>query len=88
MAFASLALAVAALVAGALPHPGMFVAIGLAIAAGGTGWIAWRRRSAPGAKRLTAAVGLGLAAIALALGGARYAITLFAVTKLTGLVGG
>ncbi|HUQ06090.1 MAG TPA: hypothetical protein VM261_26485 [Kofleriaceae bacterium] len=84
----SLALAVAALVAGALPHPGMFVAIGMAIAAAGMGWLGWRRRGAPGAQRLTAAVGLGIAVIALALGGARYAITLFAVTKLTAIVGG
>jgi hypothetical protein len=84
----SLALALVALVAGALPHPGMFVAIGLAIAAAGSGWIGWRRVGAPGAQRLTSAVGLGIAVIALALGGARYAITLFAVSKLTGLVGG
>jgi len=84
--FLSLALAVAALIAGALPHPGMFVGIGLAIAAGGTGWVAWRRRGTSGARRLTAAVGLGLAVIALALGGARYAVTLFAVARLTGLV--
>jgi hypothetical protein len=88
VAFVSLALALAALVAGALPHPGMFVAIGLAIAAAGMGWLGWRRRGAPGAQRLTAAVGLGVAVIALALGGARYAITLFAVTKLTAIVGG
>lgn len=88
MALVSLALAVAALVAGALPHPGMFLAIGLAIAAAGSGWIGWRRRGAPGAQRLASAVGLGIAAIALALGGARYAITLFAVTRLAGLVGG
>lgn len=86
MAFLSLALAVVALIAGALPHPGMFVGIGLAIAAGGTGWVGWRRRGAGGARRLTAAVGLGLAVIALALGGARYAVTLFAVARLTGLV--
>jgi hypothetical protein len=86
--FVSLALAIAALLAGALPHPGMFVAIGCAIAALGTGWIGWRRRGSPGAQRLTAAVGLGIAAIALALGGARYAITLFAVTRLASLVGG
>lgn len=84
----SLALALAALVAGALPHPGMFVAIGLAIAAAGTGWIGWQRRGAPGAQRLTAAVGVGIALIALALGGARYAVTLFAVSRLTGLAGG
>jgi hypothetical protein len=88
VAFVSLALALAALVAGALPHPGMFVAIGLAIAAAGMGWLGWRRRGAPGAQRLTAAVGLGVAVIALALGAARYAITLFAVTKLTAIVGG
>ncbi len=84
----SLALALAALVAGALPHPGMFVAIGLAVAAAGTGWIGWQRRGAPGAQRLTAAVGVGIALVALALGGARYAVTLFAVSRLTGLVGG
>lgn len=88
MALLSLALALAALVAGALPHPGMFVAIGLAIAAAGTGWIGWQRRGAPGAQRLTAAVGVGIALVALALGGARYAITLFAVSRLTGLAGG
>lgn len=88
MAFVSLALAVAALIAGALPHPGMFVGIGLAIAAGGTGWVAWRRRESPGARRLTAAVGLGVATIALALGAARYAVTLFAVSRLTSLVSG
>jgi len=88
VALVSLALALAALVAGALPHPGMFVAIGLAVAAAGTGWIGWQRRGAPGAQRLTAAVGVGIALVALALGGARYAVTLFAVSRLTGLVGG
>ena len=88
MAFLSLALAVAALVAGALPHPGMFVAIGLAIGGAGSGWVAWRRRGARGATRLTAAVGLGVAVIALALGAARYGLTLFAVARLTSLVSG
>ena len=86
MAFASLALALAALVAGALPHPGMFVAIGLAIAAAGLGWVGWRRRGAAGATRLTAAVGMGVAAIALGLGVTRYAVTLFAVARLARLV--
>jgi hypothetical protein len=88
MAFVSLALAVAALIAGALPHPGMFAGIGLAIGAAGTGWVAWRRRGASGPRRLSAAVGLGLASIALVLGAARYAVTLFAVARLTSLVSG
>jgi hypothetical protein len=88
VAFLSLALAVAALVAGALPHPGMFVAIGLAIGGCGTGWVAWRRRGARGAMRLAGAVGMGVAAMALTLGVARYAITLFAVARIAGLVSG
>lgn len=86
MHFVALALAVAALVAGALPHPGMFVAIGLAIGAGGSGWVAWRRRGAGGASRLTAAVGMGVATIALGLAVTRYAVTLFAVARLARLV--
>jgi len=88
VAFLSLALAVAALIAGALPHPGMFVGLGLAIGAVGSGWVAWQRRGARGALRLTAAVGLGVAVIALGLGVARYAVTLFAVARLTSLVSG
>ncbi|MBE7454059.1 MAG: hypothetical protein HS111_36005 [Kofleriaceae bacterium] len=86
MAALSLALAVLALVAGALPDPGLFVGLGLGVAAAGTGWVAWRRRGAPGGQRLVAAAGLGIAAIALALGGARYAVTLVAVSRLTALL--
>ena len=52
MARLALALAFGAMLAAGLPSPGLFIAIGLGIAAIGTGWLGYSRKSAPGASRL------------------------------------
>ncbi len=83
----ALAAAVIALTASALPYPGMFVAMAAGILAVGTGTLAWQRRHAPGAVRLTGAAGIGLASLALVVAVARYVLTLAAVARLTALVG-
>jgi hypothetical protein len=80
-------LALAAVVAAALPAPGLFFAIGLGIAAIGCGWLAYTRREAPGASRLIAAAAVAVGSLGLLLGGARVAITLAAIDRIERLLG-
>lgn len=82
----ALSLAVVALVASALPYPGMFVAMAIGILGAGAGMVAWRRRSSPGALRLAGVAGVGIAGFALLIAGGRYLLTLAAVTRLIALV--
>jgi len=84
----ALVLAVVAVTAAALPYPGVFVAMSAGIGAAGLGMVAWRRRGGPGPARLAGATGIGLAGLALLVAGARYAVTLAAVSRLTALVSG
>lgn len=79
--------AVVALIACALPGLGMFVAMGAGIAGVGLGRIAFRRRHAPGARRLLAAAAIAIAALGLVLAGARYALTLVALSRVVGALG-
>jgi hypothetical protein len=74
----ALVAALAAAVAAALPWPGMFVAMGLGIAAIGLGVVAYRRRVDPGA----------VGSLGLALGSARFVLTLLAIDKLETLLRG
>lgn len=82
----ALVLATLALVAAALPAPGQYLALGLGIAATGTGRIAYSRRALPGLARLAGAAAITIGCLAVLLGGLRVAITLAAIGHLERLV--
>lgn len=82
----ALACAVGSLLAAALPSPGLFVALGLGIAAVGTGWVGFSRREAPGAARLVAAAAVTLGGLGLALGAVRVALVLVAISHVDGML--
>ena len=88
MSTVALVLAIAAAVAAALPWPGMFIAMGLGIASIGLGVVAYRRRSDPGGRRIAGAAAIAVGALGLALGSARFVLTLLAVDKLESLLRG
>jgi hypothetical protein len=83
----ALVLAFGAMFAVGLPAPGQFFAIGLGIAAVGTGRIAFARRTLPGLGRLAGAAAITVGVIAILLGLARVAITIAAIRHLERLVG-
>jgi len=87
MAHAALAAALAALLAAALPSPGLFLAIGLGIAAIGTGWLGYRRAGDPGGARLAGAAAITLGAMGGLLGTLRVVLTLAAIDHLDRLLG-
>jgi hypothetical protein len=87
MAHAALVIALAAVVAAALPSPGLFVAIGLGIAAIGAGWLGYRRAGDPGFLRLAGAAAITLGAIGGLLGMLRVVLALSAIDHLARLVG-
>ncbi len=77
-----LILACGALVAAGLPSPGLYVALGLGLAAIGVGWLGFSRRQAPGAARLACAAAITLGAMGAVLGAVRVAITLVAIARI------
>jgi len=83
----ALTLAFAAMVAAALPSPGLYLAIGLGIAAIGVGWLGYTDRAAPGARRLAAAAALTVGALGLLLGSARVVMTLVAIDRIGRMLG-
>ena len=83
----ALVLALGALVAAALPAPGLYLAIGLGIGAIGTGWVAYRRRGAPGFSRLAGAAALTLGMVGLLLGTLRVVLALAAIRHLERILG-
>jgi hypothetical protein len=87
MAHAALAAALGALLAAALPSPGLFLAIGLGIAAIGTGWLGYRRSGDPGGRRLAGAAAITLGAMGGLLGTLRVVLTLAAIDHLDRLLG-
>jgi hypothetical protein len=86
MARIALLVASGAVVAAALPSPGLFVAIGLGIAAIGTGWLAFRRPG-PGFARLAGAAAVTVGALGCVLGMLRVALALAAIDHLDRLLG-
>jgi hypothetical protein len=86
MARIALLVAAGAVVAAALPSPGLFVAIGLGIAAIGTGWLAFRRPG-PGFSRLAGAAAVTVGALGCVLGMLRVALALAAIDHLDRLLG-
>ncbi len=79
--------AAAAVVCAALPSPGLFAAIGLGIAAIGTGWIGYRRPGEPGFARLAGAAALTVGAVGCLLGALRVALALAAIDHLDRMLG-
>jgi hypothetical protein len=85
----SLALVVAlcAMIAAALPSPGLYVAIALGIAAIGTGWLGYRTRVAPGFRRLAGAAAITIGAMSCSLGMLRVVLALAAIDRLDQMLG-
>jgi hypothetical protein len=83
---AALALAVLSLAALWLPVAGMYLALGLAIVAVASGWLGYRRRREPGARRLMAAGGLTVGALGGLLAAAKIVLTLLAIDAMGDLL--
>ena len=83
----ALALAFGAVVCAALPSPGLFLALGLGIAAIGAGWAGYAQREAPGFARLGAAAAITIGGLGFALGAVRVVLALVAIDHLHGMIG-
>jgi hypothetical protein len=81
-------LALAGAIAVALPAPGVFLAMALAIGAVGTGAVAYRRRGSPGQGRLWGAAALTVGGLVLVLAALRYGLTLAVVDHLETMIDG
>jgi hypothetical protein len=87
MARVALVVALGAVIAAAVPSPGLFLAIGLGIAAIGTGWLGYRRAGDPGFTRLAGAAAITVGAIGGLLGTLRVVLALAAIDHLDRLLG-
>lgn len=87
MVRAALILAFGAVLAAGLPSPGLYLAIGLGIAAIGTGWLAFSRRSAPGGSRIAAAAAITVGVMGMLLGGVRVVMVLSAIDRIDRMLG-
>ncbi len=76
------ALAFTAIVAACLPSPGLYVAIGLGIAAMGCGLARYRAKELPGSARLVGAAAMTVGALGLLLGALRVVLVLGAIDKI------
>jgi energy-converting hydrogenase Eha subunit B len=87
MGHVALVVALAAVIAAATPAPGLFLAIGLGIAAIGLGWLGYRRCADPGFRRLAGAAAITVGALAGLLGTLRVALVLAAIDRIDHLLG-
>ncbi len=83
----ALLLAFLAMLAAGLPSPGLYAAIGLGIGAIGTGYLAFSRRSLPGAQRLAAAAAMAVGTLGVLLGTVRVVMVLAAIDRIDRLLG-
>jgi hypothetical protein len=83
----ALVLAFGAMLAAGMPSPGLFVAIGLGIAAIGCGWLGYSRRAAPGASRLAAAAAIAVGMLGVVLGTVRVVMVLAAIEHIDRMLG-
>lgn len=83
----ALILAFGAMLAAGLPSPGLYVAIGLGIAAIGTGWLGYSRRAAPGVSRLAAAAAIAVGMLGVVLGSVRVVMVLAAIERIDRMLG-
>lgn len=87
MAHLALAAAFSAVIAAALPSPGLFVAIGLGLAAIGAGWLGYQRPGDPGFTRLAGAAAITVGAVGCVLGVLRVVLALAAIDHLDRMLG-
>jgi hypothetical protein len=83
----ALTLAFGAMLAAGLPSPGLYLAIGLGIAAIGAGWLGYSQRTAPGSRRIAAAAAITVGALGVLLGSARVVMTLVAIDRIDRMLG-
>jgi hypothetical protein len=83
----ALTLALTAMLAAGLPSPGLYLALGLGIAAIGTGWLAYSQRTAAGSRRLAGAAAMAVGALGFLLGSARVVMTLLAIDRIDRMLG-
>lgn len=86
MGWLGLILSLGALVCAVLPGAALFAAMGLGVAAMGTGLVGYRRRGDAGPPRLAGAGAMALGLLALVLAGARYGLVLAVVRHLEGML--
>lgn len=87
MSRVALGVGLCAVIVAGLPSPGLFVAIGLGIAAIGLGWVGYRRAGDPGFIRLAGAAAIALGTIGGLLGALRVALALSAIDHLDRMLG-
>lgn len=87
MARIALILAFGAMLAAGLPSPGLYLAIGLGIAAIGAGYLGYSRKFAPGYSRLAGAAAMTVGTLGLLLGTARVVMVLAAIDRIDRLLG-
>lgn len=87
MARLALTLAFGAMVGAGLPSPGLYLAIGLGIAAIGCGLVGFGRKATPGSARIAAAAAITVGTIGFLLGTARVVMTLAAIGRIDRLLG-
>ncbi len=83
----ALALALGALIAAALPTPGLYLAVGLGLGAIGTGLVGYRQKAAPGFARLAGATAIALGTIGFLLGTVRVVFALAAISHIDRMLG-
>jgi len=83
----ALVAAAGAVACAALPSPGLFAAIGLGIAAIGTGWLGYHRPGEPGFAPLAGAAAVTVGAVGCLLGALRVALALAAIDRVDRLLG-
>lgn len=83
----ALCLAFGAMLAAGLPSPGLYLAMGLGIAAIGAGYLGYARRSAPGASRLAAAAAMAVGTLGVLLGSVRIVMVLSALDRIERMLG-
>lgn len=83
----ALALAVGALIAAALPTPGLYLALGFGLGAIGTGVVAYRQTAASGFARLAGAAAIALGTVGFLLGSVRVVLALAAIRHIDRMLG-
>ncbi len=85
MGWSALGLALFGGLAVALPSPGLYIGVGVALMAAAAGVIAYRRRGDRSGSRLAGAASVVLAGLAVGLATARYLMILGALGRLESL---
>jgi len=82
----ALVLAFGAMLAAGLPSPGLYAALGLGVAAVGTGLAGFHRRETAGGARLAGAAAVAVGSLGCVLGAVRVAIVLAALGHIDRMI--